>query len=158
MSQLTITWTLHHHGWALCKVADHSGEAEALASYVTSGPEQFLQAVARIALTDTEARAEFEGEPEVYRWLFRREGTDVEIDLLRANTSRTPDSSAAVLWSSRHAITSVVRAALRAFDKVAHELGEDGYASQWGRPFPRTELEALRAALHATPGNPRSGL
>jgi hypothetical protein len=155
MSPLTITWTLRHHGWAFCKVADDKGEVEVFASYVTDGPEQFLRAVTSLALTDTETRAEFEGEPQVYRWLLRRDGADVDIRLLRADSSQKPDSSGVVLWSSRHAITSLARAALRAFDQVAHELGEDGYASQWGRPFPRTELEALRTALHAAPSGSR---
>ncbi|MFC9911064.1 hypothetical protein [Streptomyces sp. NPDC059862] len=155
MSPLTITWTLRHHGWAFCKVADDKGEVEVFASYVTDGPEQFLHAVTRLALMDTETRAEFEGEPQVYRWLFRREGADVDIHLLRAGNSLKPDSSGVVLWSSRHTITTLVRAALRAFDQVAYELGEDGYASQWGRPFPRADLEALRTALHAAPGGNR---
>ncbi|MDV9172331.1 hypothetical protein R6V09_19775 [Streptomyces sp. W16] len=148
MSPLTITWTLRHHGWAFCTVTDDQSEAEVFASYVTDGPEQFLRAVTRLMLMDKEARAEFEGEPQVYRWLFRREGTDADIRLLRANNSQTPDNSGVVLWSSRQTITALRRAALRAFDQVTHDLGEEGYASQWGRPFPRAELEALRAALH----------
>ncbi|MGY6024660.1 hypothetical protein [Streptomyces spinosirectus] len=155
MSRLTITWTLRRHGWAFCKVADDKGEVEVFASYVTDGPEQFLHAVTRLAVTDTEARAEFEGEPQVYRWLFRRKGADVDICLLRADDSRKPDSSGVALWSSRHTITTLRRAALRAFDQVAYELGEDGYASQWGRPFPRAEVETLRTALHAAPGQSR---
>lgn len=149
MSPLTITWTLHHHGWALCKVADDHAETEIFASYVTAGPEQFLHTIARLMLTDTDGRAEFEAEPQVYRWIFRREGADVSIRLLSADSSQTPDDAAVVLWSSRQTITTLGRAALRAFDQVTHEIGEDGYADQWGRPFPRTELEALRAALHA---------
>ncbi|MFJ9544281.1 hypothetical protein ACIRPX_44750 [Streptomyces sp. NPDC101225] len=155
MSRLTITWTLRHHGWALCKVADDKGEVEVFASYVTDGPEQFLHAVTRLVLTDTEARAEFEGEPQAHRWLFRREGDDVDICLLRADDSRKPDSSGVVVWSSRHTITTLGRAALRAFDQVAYELGEDGYASQWGRPFPRAEVETLRTALPTAPGRSR---
>ncbi|WP_199551157.1 hypothetical protein [Streptomyces sp. N35] len=31
-------------------------------------------------------------------------------------------------------------------DQVAHDLGEAGYQEQWGRPFPRNELEGLRTA------------
>ncbi|MET8786189.1 hypothetical protein [Streptomyces sp. NPDC004589] len=149
MSPLTITWTLRHHGWAFCRVADDQSEAEVVASYVTGGPEQFLNAITRLALTDEETRAEFEGEPQVYRWLFHREGAGVEIRLLRVGNFSKPDSSGVVLWSSHQTVTALARAALRAFDQVAEELGEEGYASQWGRPYPRTELEALRIALRA---------
>ena len=154
MSPLTITWTLSHHGWAFCKVTDDAGEVEVFASYVTDAPEQLLRAVTGLMLTDTHARVEFEGEPQVYRWFFHREGADVDIRLLRAVDSRKPDDSGVALWSGRHAIKTLGRAVLRAFDQVDHELGADGYAAQWGRPFPRTELAGLRTALRTAPGSP----
>lgn len=86
MRSLTITWTLWSHGWAFVKVADDQGEAEVLASYATDGPEQFLYAMARLVLGDEEAHAELEGEPQVYRWFFRRDGAEVDIRLSRPMT------------------------------------------------------------------------
>lgn len=84
MASLTITWTLRHHGWAFIKVADDHGESQVFASYVTDGPEQFLYAIARLVSGDEDARAEFEGEPQVYRWFFHRDGSDVDIRLVEA--------------------------------------------------------------------------
>ncbi|MFI6562757.1 hypothetical protein [Streptomyces sp. NPDC050534] len=147
MSSLTITWTLCDHGWAFVKVSDDRGEAEAIASYVTDGPEQFLYAVARLVLGDEDTRAELEGEPQVYRWLFHREGSAVDVRLVRVDDDRAPDSSGTVLWSGRHAVAALARSAVRAFDRIDYEQGEEAYASQWGRPFPRTELEGLRTAM-----------
>ncbi|MFB7290973.1 hypothetical protein [Actinacidiphila glaucinigra] len=157
MASLAITWTLRHHGWAFIRVADDHGESEVFASYVTDGPEQFLHAIARLVGGDEDARAEFEGEPQVYRWFFHRDGSDVDIRLVEAKDLRAPDSSGTVLWSGRHDATALARAAVRAFDQVAHELGEEGYASQWGRPFPRAELEAVRTGMrtHGDPTEPR---
>ncbi|MEU4611587.1 hypothetical protein [Streptomyces umbrinus] len=149
MRSLTITWTLRSHGWAFVKVADDQGEAKAIASDITDGPEQFLYAVARLVLGDGETRAELEGEPQVYRWFFKRDGTDVDIRLVLADDDRAPDSSGTVLWSGRHTIEALARSAVRAFDRITHELGEETYEAQWGRPFPRTELEALRTAMRA---------
>ncbi|MET8448690.1 hypothetical protein [Streptomyces sp. NPDC005209] len=125
------------------------GEAEAIAPYITDGPEQFLYAIAQLVLGDEETRAELEGEPQVYRWLFRRDGSEVNIRLVMADDDRAPDSAGAVLWSGRHTIAALARSAVRVFDQVTHELGEESYAAQWGRPFPRTELEALRTAMRA---------
>lgn len=71
---MSLTWTLHHHGWAVCRVADQETEVEAIASYVTNGPEQLLTAVANIVLGAETARAEFEAEPTVYRWSQARSG------------------------------------------------------------------------------------
>ncbi|MFD4730535.1 hypothetical protein ACFWOY_07740 [Streptomyces sp. NPDC058423] len=134
-------------------MADDQGEAEVLASYVTDGPEQFLYAMARLALGDEEAHAELEGEPQVYRWFFRRDGAEVDIRLVVADDAGASASSGTVLWSGRHTITALARSALRAFDRITHELGEETYAAQWGRPFPRNELEVLRTAMRAHGGS-----
>jgi hypothetical protein len=149
MTSLAITWTLRSHGWASVKVADDHGEGEAIASYVTDGPEQFLYAIARLVLGDVDTRAELEGEPQVYRWFFHRNGSAVDVRLLLADDDQAPDNSGMVLWSGRHTITALARSVVRAFDRIDHEQGEESYESQWSRPFPRTELEALRTAMWA---------
>ena len=149
MSSLAITWQLCSHGWATVKVSDDRGEAEAVASYITDAPEEFLYAVARLALGDEETRAEFNGEPELYRWFFRRDGSAVDVRLIVADDTQAPDSSGIVLWSGRHTLTTVARSTVRAFDRIEYEHGEEGYEAQWGRPFPRTELEALRTAMRS---------
>ncbi|MFF3951546.1 hypothetical protein ACFYYN_43205 [Streptomyces sp. NPDC001902] len=147
MASLTITWTLRYQGWAYVKVADDQGESKVIASDITNGPEQFLNAICRLVEGDADTRAEFEGEPTAYRWFFHRDGSEVDIRLVMAEDREAPDASGAVLWSGRHSIMALSRSAVRAFDQVAHELGEEGYAAQWGRSFPRTELEALRTAM-----------
>jgi hypothetical protein len=74
------TWTLQHHGWATCTVSDNDAQAHALVSYVTGGPEYFLTA-----------------EPTVYRWIFHRRGTDVDIRLLEVPSARQPDDAGTVI-------------------------------------------------------------
>ncbi|MCT9110430.1 hypothetical protein ACFWD7_40250 [Streptomyces mirabilis] len=113
MRSLAITWTLWSHGWAFVKVADDQGEAEIIASYVTDGPEQFLYAVARLVLGDGETLAELEGEPQVYRWFFHRDGSEVDIRLVVAEDDRVPNSSGTVLWSGRHTSATLARSAVR---------------------------------------------
>ena len=149
MTSLAITWTLLSHGWASVKVADDHGQGEALASYVTDGPEQFLYAIARLVLGDVDTRAELEGEPQAYRWFFHRDGSAVDARLLLVDDGQAPDDSGKVLWSGRHTVTALARSAVRAFDRIEHEQGGESYETHWGRPFPWTELEALRAAMRA---------
>jgi hypothetical protein len=79
MSTMAVTWTLLHHGWASCIVADNHSKAEMFASYVTGGPEYLLDAVRHITLGDDRAHADLEGEPTIYRWQFNRHGYEVEI-------------------------------------------------------------------------------
>lgn len=45
----------------------------------------------------------------------------------------------------------VARAVVRAFDRVAHELGDEAYESEWRGPFPRRELERLRVTWRGLP-------
>ncbi|MFD2473494.1 hypothetical protein [Amycolatopsis silviterrae] len=130
-------------------IADHAS-AEAVASYVTDGPEQLLLAVARITLHETNAQAEFEAEPDVYRWSFHRHANTVAIRLVHAADSTTPQHAGRLIWHSEQPTATLAKAVLRAFDTVVYDLSEAGYQSQWGRPFPRHELEALRAAWRTT--------
>ena len=132
-----MTWTLIHHGWAVCAITDGDSAVETVASYVTDSPEQLLIAVARLLLGEGQAEAEFEAEPTVFRWTFRRDGSSV--------AGQVDD----VLWRGRRPLAAFARVVIRAFDDVAHEHGDDGYLAMWGRPFPRTELEALRRAWRA---------
>ncbi|MFJ5035883.1 hypothetical protein ACIQB5_49765 [Streptomyces sp. NPDC088560] len=66
-SGMRITWVLGSHGWADCTLEDHHAKAELTASYITSAPEEFLTAVARLVAGETETRVQFEAEPTAYR-------------------------------------------------------------------------------------------
>lgn len=146
MPDVRLTWTIKHHGWALCSVEDEHTSAKAFASYVTDGPEQLLRAVARIVLHETHTQAEFEAEPTVYRWFLHRRANTVTIRLLEAVDWKTPGHEGSLLWQSEQPTTTLAKAVLRAFDTVADDMGEAGYQTRWGRPFPRHELEGLRTA------------
>lgn len=148
MANLTFTWTIWGQGWASCTIADGQAQAKAIASDITNGPEQLLLAITTLALTDSPTRAEFEAEPTVFRWFFQRDGSNVDIRLVKADDTRCPDSEGAVVWSSRQTVDALARAVIDGFDQVARELGEANYLAQWGRDFPRTELEALRSTRH----------
>jgi hypothetical protein len=153
MAGLTFTWALRHQGWAFCTIADDHGQAEAIASDVTGGPEYLLQAIASIARGAATARAEFEAEGTVFRWFFTRDGSETEARLVQADERSSPDSEGTIIWSGSYPIDVIAGAILKGFDQAVSQLGEDGYKSQWGRAFPRGDVEVLRtAALQAAPG------
>jgi hypothetical protein len=141
-----LTWTLLHHGWASCVVADNHSQAEMFASYVTDAPEDLLDAIRHITLGDDQAHADLEGEPTIYRWQFNRHATDVDILITSYPSRRHSEAAAALLWTSRQPVHTVARAVIRAFDAVATEYGHDEYRASWGRPVPDLELAGLRAA------------
>ena len=146
MPGLRFTWMLRYQGWAFCTIADDHGQAEAIASDITYGPEDLLDAVTSLAQGAATARAEFEGEPTAFRWFFKRDGTHTEIRLVKAPDRDSPDSEGSVIWSGRHSIDALARAILAAFHQAVSDLGSDNYRAQWGRPFPASHIETLQIA------------
>jgi hypothetical protein len=146
MAGLSFTWTLRYRGWAFCAISDDHGQAEVRASDVTGGPEHLLRAVRSITQGAATAQAKFEAEPTEFRWFFQRCGSDVKIRLAKAADRSSPDSEDIVIWSGCYAIDALAKAVLDGFDRAVSELGEENYHSQWGRAFPRDDVEALRAA------------
>jgi hypothetical protein len=142
---MSFTWTLIHRGWAECTVTDDQATARVIASCITAAPEDLLAAVARLIAGELETRAEFDAEGTDYRWIFQRDGRSVQIRLLELALDTDHDEAATEIWATRQTIDSLARAVIRGFDEVASTNGETGYQDQWRRPFPRFELEALRA-------------
>ncbi|HEX7302338.1 hypothetical protein [Lentzea sp.] len=141
MADLSMTWTVHA-GFATVRVGDSDGSAEALASYVSPAPEDFLGAVARLLRGSATAEVRFEAKPAVYRWHFTRDGSHVRVRLAEFPDGRRPGTE---VWSTRQPLDVVARVVVRRFDAAARR-GEDTYEREWRRPFPRFELEGLRAA------------
>jgi hypothetical protein len=132
--------SLNGAGWADVVVADHQAEATAEASHITTAPEDFLTAVARLVLGDNETRVQFEAEPTAFRWIFYREGNDVWIRLLELPNGRKHDKAGTEIWASWQTVNTLARAVTRCFDDVLYKYGESGYRGKWNEHFPRSEL------------------
>ncbi|RPE46937.1 hypothetical protein EDD90_10334 [Streptomyces sp. Ag109_O5-1] len=124
MALLRLDWVLSGQGWAHCIVSDRHAEAEVTASYITAAPEEFLTALTRLVVGETECRAQFEAEPTAFRWIFYREGTNVWIRLLELAHGSAHDNTGSEIWSTRQDIDVVARAVIRCFDEVVREYGE----------------------------------
>ncbi|MEU5437288.1 hypothetical protein AB0G73_28475 [Streptomyces sp. NPDC020719] len=145
---MRITWTLTGSGWADRTLEDRQAEVQLTASHITSAPEEFLTAVARLVAGETETHAQFEAEPTAYRWIFYREGVDTWIRVLELRHGSDHDNKGTEIWSNQLGIDQLARTVIRCFDEAAQTHGESGYPGKWGEHFPRTELEALRHLWH----------
>jgi hypothetical protein len=143
---MTLHWSLDGPGWIRCVVADRYSQAEALASVVTDGVEQFIHAVTSLVFDERPVQAEFEAEPAVYRWIFRRRGADVDIRLLEVADSTLPDNAGTTIWASRQSVDALTRVVVRSFDQFKADHGDDNFEVRWGRPFPQSEVDTLRTA------------
>ena len=79
-SEMRITWTLAGSGWADCTLEDRQAKVELTASSITSAPEEFLTAVARLVAGEPDTRAQFEAELTAYRWIFYHEGVSDHVE------------------------------------------------------------------------------
>ncbi|MEY9969353.1 hypothetical protein ABIA33_007441 [Streptacidiphilus sp. MAP12-16] len=147
MSQMSFIWTLGWAGSADCTISDGHSEGRVHVSYISRAPENLLDGVTRIVLGARLAKVQFEGEPAATRWIFRRYGEHLDIDVLHLEDERHPESDGQILWQScRQPVDSLARSIVEGFDRVAIDPGEDAYRKKWLSPFPRTELEDLRTA------------
>lgn len=146
MTGLSFTWKLRYQGWAFCTISDDRSLAKASASDLTRGPEDLLRAVTAITQGARTARAAFEAEPTQFRWLFQRRDSNVDISLAKAPDRSSPESAESVIWIGSHAVGALARSVLEGFYQALLEIGEESYRSQWGRAFPRDDVEALSNA------------
>ncbi|MGW7312552.1 hypothetical protein [Streptomyces sp. NPDC054865] len=56
-------WRLEGHGWANCTIEDQQAKVDLTVSSITSAPQEFLTAMARLVPGETRTRAQFEAEP-----------------------------------------------------------------------------------------------
>ncbi|WP_424641185.1 hypothetical protein [Embleya sp. AB8] len=152
-ASLWFTWTPSGAGWADCTIADTVSEAQLIVSHLTPAPEELISAVTALALGEPgDHKVLFEAEPNGYLWHLSPDGDAVDIRIVAYADTSARNRPGDVLWEARHPIEVLARSVLRGFDRVAADLGEDGWYADWRRPFPRRELAALRTAWRRRSG------
>ncbi|MDX2391096.1 hypothetical protein NJL88_13760 [Streptomyces sp. DK15] len=147
---MRMTWRPEGHGWANCNIEDQQAKVELIVSSITSAPEEFLTAMARLVSGETHTRAQFEAGPTAFRRLYRH-GDDAWIRILELRRGSDHDNRGTEIWSSQLHTDATARAVIRCFDEVARTYDESGYRGKWGEHFPRSELEALRRLWNPHP-------
>lgn len=152
-ASLSFAWTVSGSGWADCAVADRAGDVEIVVSHLSDAPAELIVAVTRVVRGSTAGvKVMFEAEPNGYLWEFDRDGTEVDMRIVAYADSALRNRPGDVLWESRQPVETLARCVVRGFDRAVADLGEDRWQGQWRRPFPGTELEALRTAWRETAG------
>lgn len=82
---MRITWTLAGSGWAGCTLEDHQAKVVLTAASITSTPEEFLTAAARLVAVEPESRTQFDAVLTAYRWIFYREGVSDHAERRRSS-------------------------------------------------------------------------
>ncbi len=137
------------HGWLNVEVVVGSVTATLEASYVDDAPRVLVDAATRVLLGDSPTRFSWVYEPGRFHWEIDRQDRDqVRVRVWRQEdllNVRRPYASELLRCATTP--TQFARAVLRAVDRVGHDLGEEGFAARWQRPFPGDALERLRSTF-----------
>ena len=80
-NRLLFSWKLHGTGWAQCQVGHGRTEADFAVSHLSDALADVLSGVASLYGESRGARFFFDSEPQEVRWLLRRTGPVVAIDV-----------------------------------------------------------------------------
>ncbi|MGW6538736.1 hypothetical protein ACWGBV_11495 [Streptomyces sp. NPDC055051] len=147
---LQFTWELVGVGGVTYRIADDASEHEAHIGYCTDALADLLYAMTGLYRDSSGERFSFDGEPMETRWLLRRQGADVAIDVFEfpdgAVSWGSPDETGGtLLWRSTQPRGVLCHAVKEAAEAVLREHGEDGYLEKWMlHPFPMAALQDLR--------------
>lgn len=161
MAETSMRWVLRGEDRAICVLDGGAPESLRLpVSRLTSAPEDLLTALATLLTGKPQASVRWSSETFLHQWHFTRSGSRIDVSVRchlgperhRAPAVPTTDpprprsEAGTEVWSTRQPLRAFARAVVKAFDHVLRRYGQVGYRQRWGAPFPRHELEALRAS------------
>ncbi|MFI8513703.1 hypothetical protein ACIGHB_21465 [Streptomyces sp. NPDC085460] len=150
MDDFRFSWELSGAGGATYRIADGVSEHETHVGYCTDALADLLYAMTGLYSDSSGERFSFDREPMETRWLLRRQGVDVTIDIFEFPDGGTswgsPDGTGGTfLWSSTQSRGVLCHAVKEAAEAVLREHGEEGYQEKWMlHPFPIAALQDLR--------------
>ncbi|MER5739785.1 MULTISPECIES: hypothetical protein [unclassified Streptomyces] len=150
VSGFRFGWELVGVGGVTCRIGDGASEYEVHAGYCTDALADLLYAVTGLYGDSDGERFSFDREPMETRWLLRRRGRDVAVDVFEFPDGGTSwgsvdETGGVLLWSSVQPRGVLCHAVVEAAEGVLREHGEGGYREKWVRhPFPVAALQDLR--------------
>lgn len=140
-------------GWSEARIADEHGDAIVTASYLSDALRCLVEAVAVVVEGVPEARCSWDEEPGEYRWILRRAGDHLQIEIRAFDDlwGDQPDEQGRLVFSTRQDPLRVARAILSAVQELLDDLGAADYERRWvEHPFPSDALGRLRRAVRST--------
>ncbi|WP_107091982.1 MULTISPECIES: hypothetical protein [unclassified Streptomyces] len=147
---LQFTWELVGVGGVTYRIDDGVSEHETHIGYCTDALADLLYAMTGLYGDSSGERFSFDREPMETRWLLRRQGVDVAVDVFEFPDGATSwgsldETGGVLLWSSTQPRSVLCHAVVEAVEVVLREHGETGYQEKWVRhPFPVAALQDLR--------------
>jgi len=143
MPHFRLTYRLTGMGLADAEISDGREHLQLHISYIGSGID--AAADAAIALMQSANRSEFIWLKETgyFFWILEKQQEQLQITVLDKSVPERRDEQTQVLFRSN---TTLLKFGIQVGDTLHHLLekhGSQGYAEQWGYPFPLAEYERL---------------
>jgi hypothetical protein len=131
-----MPWTLSHEGRSV----------DIGVSYISDALEDMLEACVRLLEGSRSATFAWEGEPEVFRWVFTSTGDVVSVRLEQYvdDPEWRPELQPAILIDAEAGVVSFCQSVAAAVAQLLDDIGEERYLKEWGVHFPTTLLRRVQ--------------
>ncbi|OIH95444.1 hypothetical protein [Curtobacterium sp. MCBA15_001] len=131
-----MPWTLSHGGRSL----------DIRVSYISDALEDMLEACVRLLDGSRSATFDWQGEPDVFRWVFTSTGDVVIVRLEHYVDDHEwrPELRPAILIDAEVGVVSFCRSVAAAVAQLLDDIGEERYRQEWGVHFPTALLRRVQ--------------
>ncbi|MEU4081059.1 hypothetical protein [Streptomyces venezuelae] len=140
-----MEWVLAGVGWAKWRWSVEGETHQFGVSYTGQALETLLDATADLRLGARFTYATLESEPEGWRVFFAAAGEEVFVQVVQYPYMQDEFrwNDAVLLWAKRIDMRSFIDAVRGMTDDLLAKHGRDGYAREFGKPFPAGPYERL---------------
>jgi hypothetical protein len=133
-------------GWMLWTLSHESRSVDIAVSYISDALEDMLDACVRLLEGSRSATFAWEGEPEVFRWVFTSTGDVVSVRLEQYvdDPKRRPELQPGILIDAEAGVVSFCQSVAAAVAQLLDDIGEERYLREWGAHFPTTLLRRVQ--------------
>jgi hypothetical protein len=137
-------------GWAFAYLSDGSNELTVTGPYSPVDVLRDLIDAVQSLQTAEAADCCWSQEPGELHWNLRRNGKDIEVEILKYREIGWPGQhrgEPVSVFKSRASWATFARQLLSSLELIKTDMGSDSYERAWRHPFPTEAFEKLRIAL-----------
>lgn len=146
---LPFSYVLTGKGWAECQIDVDGTHLFMQASHLSDAFDDIVRATLNMLTNGSVEAAIFNDEPGTYRWRLTPAGDRLNIRIVTYDGpfARENDPTGRLSFDVDCRLRTFAGAVFSAGQQLLATHGEDGYAEQWGHPFPGAPLAQLKQAL-----------
>jgi hypothetical protein len=146
---VSFWYRLAGSGWSEAGILDGVDKAILTASHLSDALRELTEAVIALLRGGEEGRCAWQEEPGEHRWIFRRRGDHLTIDILCFDDtfSTEADERGKPVFSSECSLLRFAGQLRDQLAKLLDEHGAKGYQRNWGTPFPHDEYRRLEELI-----------